>query len=164
MIVPAVLTCVSTVTGCGSGGNSSPQAAVSAGYTQALKYANCMRANGVPSFPDPSGDGNNIELGSGLDPQSPAFRTAAEACAKLQPGGGPAFPHLSESRKLAALHFARCMRAHGVPTFPDPTFAMPAGGGPVIALRGMFFAPGTGFNPRSPAVHRAASACGIRSP
>jgi len=162
MTVLAALTGVA-IAGCGSGGNSSPHAVLSAASTQAVRYANCMRAHGVPNFPDPSGSGQ-IEINSGLNPNSPAFETAAKACAKLQPGGGPAFPHLSESRKLAALHFAKCMRAHGVPNFPDPTFTLPAGGQPVIALRGMFFAPGPGFSPRSPAVHKAASECGLRLP
>src|SRR5579859_3707147 len=44
-----------------------------------LKYAKCMRANGIPDFPDPSG--GVINLGS-LDPASPAFQNADKDCAK----------------------------------------------------------------------------------
>jgi hypothetical protein len=36
-------------------------------------------------------------------------------------------PQVSETKKLIQLHFAQCMRKHGVPNFPDPTF--PTGGG-----------------------------------
>jgi hypothetical protein len=62
-----------------------------------VKLAQCMRQHGLTSFPDPtiaSGSGppsgNSIviggyefKLGSGLDPQSPAFEQAMNAC------GGP---------------------------------------------------------------------------
>ena len=43
-------------------------------------------------------------------------------------------PPLSAAQKAAALKFAQCMRAHGVPHFPDPRF--PAGGGIAIATPG----------------------------
>jgi hypothetical protein len=65
----------------------------------ALKFSQCMRAHGVTNFPDPqfnnSGGGIGIKIsaggGSGLDPNSPTFKTAQNACAKLLhlPGGGP---------------------------------------------------------------------------
>lgn len=43
-----------------------------------VQYANCMRANGYPAFPYPSGiepDGNQSTNfnGTGIDPNSPAF-------------------------------------------------------------------------------------------
>jgi hypothetical protein len=58
---------------------------------QALAHARCMREHGV-DFPDPrvSEDGGavvDIGPGSGLDPRSPAFRKAQEACRGL--AGGP---------------------------------------------------------------------------
>jgi len=49
----------------------------------------------------------------------------------------------------AGIHFADCMRSHGVPSFPDPN---PGGGG-------FQFSPGSGFNPRSPAVRSAQAVC-----
>ncbi len=61
---------------------------------QALAHAKCMRDNGV-DFPDPSfGDdgGVVVDIGpdSGIDPDSPAFKRAQEACQELmgRPGGG----------------------------------------------------------------------------
>lgn len=57
------------------------------------KMAQCMRENGVPEFPDPEPNGGiRIEMkpGSGLDPNSPQFKAAQQACAQFQPEGpGP---------------------------------------------------------------------------
>ncbi|MFG1608852.1 hypothetical protein [Actinoplanes sp. NPDC049265] len=51
--------------------------------------AKCMRENGVPDFPDPGADGG-IELrhdknGGGIDPESPSFKKAEEACKQFRP-------------------------------------------------------------------------------
>jgi hypothetical protein len=60
-----------------------------------VKFSVCMRANGVPDFPDPSGGGLSIRLGGDLNPNDPAFRNAQKVCGKkvgLQgplAGGGP---------------------------------------------------------------------------
>jgi hypothetical protein len=123
-----------------------------------------MRAHGVPNFPDPSsGGGINIAPGSGLNPQSPAFQSAQQACQKLLPSKGQP-PKMSASERQAALRFARCMRAHGEPDFPDPTETVPQGATRVLALRGMVFALRPGIDPRSPAFERAAASCGVRPP
>jgi hypothetical protein len=57
---------------------------------EALKYATCMRSNGVPSFPDPNGQGLiQINNATGtLDPSSPQFQTAETACKSLDNGFG----------------------------------------------------------------------------
>ena len=55
-----------------------------------VRYARCMRERGV-DVPDPTAEGGLV-LGrgaGGIDPQSPSFRTADEACRDLLPGGGP---------------------------------------------------------------------------
>ena len=54
----------------------------------ALKYANCMRSNGVPDFPDPNGQGLiQIRNATGvLDPSSPQFQKAETACERLDDG------------------------------------------------------------------------------
>ena len=54
----------------------------------ALKYAACMRSNGVPNFPDPNGQGLiqiNDATGT-LDASSPAFQKAHTACKSLDNG------------------------------------------------------------------------------
>jgi hypothetical protein len=48
----------------------------------ALAAAACMRRHGLSTFPDPTFDGGHeaLSLGPGLDPNSPAFQRAAQAC------------------------------------------------------------------------------------
>jgi hypothetical protein len=54
----------------------------------ALKYARCMRSHGV-DFPDPKFTGGGVQFGGpGVNPDSPAFQQADEACRKFMPDGG----------------------------------------------------------------------------
>lgn len=48
------------------------------------KFSQCMRANGIPDFPDPSGGGLQIQSspGSDLNPNNPTFQNASKVCAK----------------------------------------------------------------------------------
>jgi hypothetical protein len=60
--------------------------------SQALKFSACMRAHGVPSFPDPTTRNGGVTIslgGSGMNPNSPQFQSAQRACRSLMPGGGP---------------------------------------------------------------------------
>ncbi len=155
--------CVAACGGSGPSGGTGTSAA--GGYNQALKFAGCMRANGVPNFPDPSADGGiQISPGSGLNPQSPAFQTAQTKCRKFLPAGGPGPRKATKAQFAAALAFAKCMRSHGLPHFPDPLASFPAGSGPIISLRGMMFKPGPDLEPGTPGFRQAASHCGIRLP
>jgi hypothetical protein len=64
-----------------SGGNESSS-------TFTVKFAECMRANGVPNFPNPNGQGNELGPQSGIDPTSPAFQNAINGpCKSLAPQG-----------------------------------------------------------------------------
>jgi hypothetical protein len=65
-------------------------------YEQMVRYSQCMRSHGVPSYPDPTkgaGGGVSVSIGggphSGLDPTSPIFQRAQQACSKI-PGAPPA--------------------------------------------------------------------------
>jgi hypothetical protein len=159
----AAATCLLALAACGSFGKPST-AAASGGSPQAIKFADCMRSHGVPNFPDPAASGY-VQIGSpdsGINPRSPAFQSAGQACAKLQPGGNGA-PHTSESGRLAAIAFAKCMRNHGLPSFPDPKLSSP-GGSPTLVLGGLEFPVGAGLNPQSPAFKQAETACGLRIP
>jgi hypothetical protein len=52
-----------------------------------LKYAQCMRSHGVPKFPDPKAGGAlTVGSKSGVDPNTPQFKAAAQACQKIVPG------------------------------------------------------------------------------
>jgi hypothetical protein len=131
--------------------------AIATGNPQkALKFSECMRANGVPGFPDPNGQG--VIQGSGIDPQSSAFQRAQKACAKdMGSGVGPS-PAQQATAEADALAFSKCMRSHGEPDFPDPTFS--AGGGIRISIslhggRGA----GSELDPNSPIFVKAQKAC-----
>lgn len=104
----------STPTGSGSKDNA---------YANFLKFSQCMRAHGLPTFPDPGagGDGGiGIRLdGIGLNPDSPTFQRAQQACHALLPGGGPGGAATTfDPTKIGA--WAQCMRQHGLPNLPDP--------------------------------------------
>ena len=59
--------------------------AASSSEATALKFAQCMRANGVPTYPDPT-TGNNQTVhatsGSDLNPANPTFQAASTLCTK----------------------------------------------------------------------------------
>src|SRR5437588_709453 len=85
MIVP-VLAAGLALAGCGSAATSATTAANS-DYSKALQFTACMRAHGETNFPDPTfnGGGARLELSksSGLDPSSPTFKAAQQACGSL---------------------------------------------------------------------------------
>jgi hypothetical protein len=123
-----------------------------------------MRSHGVSNFPDPGGGGGiKIPDGSGINPQSPAFQSAQRACASLLPGPGSLGGQASERDKLRMLAMSRCMRAHGLPSFPDPVTKPPAPGtgfGIAFGRPGAFIAVPQSMV-QSPAFNAAASACGL---
>ncbi len=55
------------------------QAAPTDNPAQDVKFAECMRANGVPNWPDPSNGETNFS-GTGVDPNSPAVQNATKTC------------------------------------------------------------------------------------
>jgi hypothetical protein len=65
---------------------------------KAVAFSACMRAHGEPNFPDPAFHGGTTKIsiqigqGSGIDPRSPQFQHAQQACQSILPGrlgGGP---------------------------------------------------------------------------
>jgi hypothetical protein len=95
-----------------------------AGQQQAVKFAECMRDNGVSEFPDPDPSGgltiDGVLNGSSLDPSTPAWKAAIAACKDLQPPGFTGDGEVSVEEQETRLEFAQCMRDNGVEDFPDP--------------------------------------------
>jgi hypothetical protein len=87
-----------------------------------LLFAGCMRSNGVPNFPDQSGN-EKFPTAQQLGVSSSRLSAAEEACGHLLPGGtNDQFPAAERPQMLSSmLSFSRCMRSHGVPNWPDPT-------------------------------------------
>lgn len=141
----------------GGGGAGSDSTAPDVYGSGPLAFSKCMRANGVPNFPDSSSDGMRIgEHGqtvsvNGVSVNAPAFTAAVQKCERYRPhtSGSPA---QTAQQIRHGLQFARCMRSHGVPNFPDPEIRSGPGGNQVAYLPGV--------NIQSPAVQSAANACG----
>jgi hypothetical protein len=94
------------------------QPSTKSGSGGAVAYSACMRRNGVTQFPDPGANGR-LRVPKDLV-RSPRVRAAMRACRPLLPR-----PPAPDSRRLAealrlGVRYAACMRAHGVPNFPDP--------------------------------------------
>ena len=149
-------------TACGS----SPSSAGSAGSSNAgrsansqvgINYASCMRSHGVPKYPDPS-SGN--ELANGLPKVSvqqlgvsnSQYQAAQNACVHLLPNGGQQTQSQTQQDLNAMRSYAQCMRSHGVPTWPDPTYDPAAGWG--FNLVGVH-----GFDPNSAQIEGKMDIC-----
>lgn len=123
----------------------------------ALAFIGCMRSHGEPDMPEPtiSKDGRtasiDINAGSGIDPNSPQFLAATKACQHLLPNRGipSAGQAITPADQADYLKGAACMRSHGVPDFPDPTF--PNGG--------VAFHAETPIDTSSPQYERALTTC-----
>jgi hypothetical protein len=145
------------VAGLGSTTTSpSPAAQTAAGG--GLRFADCMRSHGVTNFADPSSNGRPQSTNQ-VNPNSPTFLAAYEACQKYAPageGGGPPAPTAAELR--SALAFAQCMRKHGFAQFPGPLTTY----GPGFTLsRGEYFPNISTSELQSAAFGQAAKACGV---
>ena len=89
-----------------------------------LAYSKCMRSKGVTNYPDPVADGNGgYRMGglSGVDQNSSTYQSAQAACQSTlyQSNGDSAATRTFDATKVAP--WAKCIRANGLPNFPDPT-------------------------------------------
>ena len=89
---------------------------------KAVKFSECMRQNGVGDFPDPDASGAFPSFGVSVSVAT--WTSALRACKALQPPSSLS-AHLTPTQFSAALKFARCVREHGVPDFPDPVNGQP---------------------------------------
>jgi len=136
-------------------GQASGQASSSGG---ALAFSACMRSHGVPNFPDPTSgsNGNSVELqqGSGIDPNSQQYQSAMHACQSLLPAGKANAGSVSPTVRTQYLRYAACMRSHGEPNYPDPTF-----NGNSVNLGNL-----SGIDTNSPQYQSASHACASLNP
>lgn len=128
LIAPVILisACGSSApAGTGTGANNTV-----ANAQKAVRFAECMRGNGVSEFPDPAPGASGsftidgVVNGSSLDPNTPAFKQALSACRNLEPAGFTGSTR-SAQQTQDALKFAQCIRANGVRDFPDPANGQP---------------------------------------
>jgi hypothetical protein len=84
---------------------------------QGRAYAQCIRDNGVPDFPDPDADGQ-LRGPAHEKENDPKFQAAQEKCRDLAPGGEH---QKSDPATVAQMRkFSQCMRDNGLPDYPDP--------------------------------------------
>lgn len=97
---------------------------MSAFVAQELVFARCVRARGIPNYPDPDSSGHFPkrdlrQLGVSVS----RLRATQDSCQNLLPAGQPP---LTAGQQQDYLRAAACMRSHGIAGFPDPSFS---GGG-----------------------------------
>jgi hypothetical protein len=95
-------------------GSGSPAASAPSAFGQALTFARCARAHGLPNFPDPSSNGSFRNAPNDIPP------SVVHACGHLISGMKQSHTAQSQQDYPKELDVARCVRAHGYPTFPDP--------------------------------------------
>ncbi len=155
----AAIAAAALLAGCGGGSRTprSSRAGDHLTYAQAqqaaVNFASCMRSHGVTNFPDPTSPREfklSMSSGSAVT-RSPAFQSSATACQHLL-GGNPPSQSAAHSRAqtTALLAFARCLRRHGFPSFPDPTSSGQLTHGMLATA---------GINLHQPAVLQAADTC-----
>ena len=118
------LSTVAALSACGSPGGQSPVAGggTASGEAAVLhRLVDCIRAHGVPDFPDGSIDSHGVVSFPQSAPRLPD--SILNACRPIynqlppQPTGSPPVPQPLFEKLLS---FARCMRSHGVHDWPDP--------------------------------------------
>lgn len=93
------------------------------------ELASCLTAHGFQAAVGSAATASNssvsiagVVVSGNVDPNSPEFQAALQACRKYLPPGPPP---LNQTERAAAVKamvaFASCMRTHGVPSFPDPS-------------------------------------------
>jgi hypothetical protein len=103
-------------------------------YAQALAFAKCMRANGVPQFPAPDRQGNfnNTQI-EALENNNSQADNAIHQCRSVLPNAGTGLTveqiqQIQQTNLTNAVKAAHCMRAHGITNFPDPAGTTQASG------------------------------------
>ena len=139
----------------GSSGSSRAAGATSSATNQ-VAFAQCMRAHGIPNYPDPSSVSGPIDENQ-LGVSDTVYETAKTTCDRLYPQPQSAGITTAQQQQVEAqlLKFAECMRSHGLPSFPDPNPASTIwgpGGGPI-------FSHPSSINPNSPQFTSAENAC-----
>jgi hypothetical protein len=118
---------------CGGSSTAVNTFAPGATHAQSLAFAKCMRANGVPGFPDPDGQGifNNAQIQALTS--GPQGDAALHQCRSVLPNAGTGLTdeqiqQIQQTNLHNAVKAAICMRAHGITNFPDPAGTTQASG------------------------------------
>ena len=106
----------------GSPGGGSQSGGTEHAMTVMRQLARCIRAHGMPSWPDPVMDPlTNTPAWPQDAPDVPSsIQQACQSIASRLPPDVQNSPPPTARSMQALVRFARCMRSHGVPNWPDP--------------------------------------------
>lgn len=120
---------------------------------QALAFSRCIRAHGVSDWPDPDSRGvwpkSQVELAAG----GARYEAASITCRHLLPYGGPGVAPSAtvvQQIRIDMAKFARCMRSHGAPRWPNAT---------LDRGRDVFDPEAVGIDPDAPRTRAAVHGC-----
>jgi hypothetical protein len=111
-----------------STGTTSSSPAASAQGNEVLAFARCMRAHGLPNFPDPTSGGvfdkSKLQQTGYTGAQVRAVQDGP--CKDILPTAAPSSPNsqtITTQQQQDYIDAIACMRSHGFSNFPDPTFS-----------------------------------------
>lgn len=127
-----LVACALLAAGCGGAGSpgvariASSTSTTTTPQSGPVAFSLCMRSHAVPGFPDPNSSGAfDPDTLKRLRVSESTIRAANTRCTRLLPNGVvPLTPPytITAADQLDYLKGATCMRRHGFPEFPDPTF------------------------------------------
>jgi hypothetical protein len=135
------------------GGTVAPSASAGDEEGSPLKFAQCMRAEGMTWFEDPEPGQRGLKIAVPPGTDRTEFEAAMKACRTFLPDGGEPGKMDAEALEQARL-MSKCMRENGIPDFPDPG---PDGG--ISIQRGQLNA-----EPGDPVFDKAEKACARYAP
>ena len=165
IVATAVVALLASACGGGSSVPGASSLTPSGSSSQAtLAFAQCMRTHDVSQFPGQVTEGK-FPTPQDLGVSNTVYQAAMNSCKHLLPDDGQSTQGQSPQLMNEVLGFARCMRSHGFPTWPDPT-STPSGSRPYsFNLLGVH-----DFDPTSPQVDASLNECqrltglGVTSP
>jgi hypothetical protein len=128
-IATAGLALLAACGGSSAGGTGSPNAggptnSPASNSQKAVAFSHCVRARGVPNYPDPGSNGQIAkETAQQLGVSDSQLQAALTACEHLLPNTGNIDDNPAAlSRWWSQMRrFTQCMHSHGVPNWPGPS-------------------------------------------
>jgi len=153
VVLAVIMAAIALLAAACGGGSGSASLAGTPAYQKALAYAQCMRAHGEPSYPDPASNGGFIIDGQKDHLNGALMNSANKTCEHLLPKSRPMTAAQQRQATAQALRYVACMRTHGVPNMPDPQ----------VNSQGIEFRiggpNGSGPSPNFPVFHAAMQTC-----
>jgi hypothetical protein len=130
-VIPVSALAAVVLAACGSSGNNSTVPSLGGGSTQqsaapgslaaARAAVACARKHGMPGAPDPVlGANGQVTFPGGAPNPTPEVRAACAGQIRAAEAASSTLPNVSAADMQALLRWAACMRAHGLPRWPDP--------------------------------------------